>query len=408
MRPNGNIIQRGEGSFLIRYSTGNDPLTGKRIRVNVTFKGNYKEAQAEMRRLLRTLDTNEHVAPNKIKTSDFLNQWLETIKSKVSPRTFHRYAEIVTLHLIPAFGHSPLLKLEPLAVQQKYNDWERGLGARGRKGNKGLSPRTRLHLHRTLKLALKHAVKMRLIPSNPCDHIQAPVAKAAVIKTLSVEQSITLLNSLKKYPFYWPVFLALATGMRLGEIAALRWKNVDLERKTIRVVESVEQINREIRFKAPKTDRFRAVQLPAYAVEELKAWKKKQAETIGKNKITFNDDIFVCGRSEDGGVKKPLSFSGEFRRHIRRFPDLPTVRFHDLRHSHATQLLQEGVHPKIAQERLGHSTITTTLDLYSHVTKTMQEEAVLKLDEVYSAKRRDADMPEKGGNRPGLSQIVPK
>ncbi len=176
--------------------------------------------------------------------------------------------------------------------------------------------------------------------------------------------------------------------MRRGEIVALRWKNVDFEKKTVRVVESVEQVKSNIRFKAPKTEKTRAVMLPDYAVEELRAWKEKQAQELSELGVGATEDTFVCGRSWDGGVRKPDSLTGEFRAAIKDAPNIPTVRFHDLRHSHATQLLKEGVHPKIAQERLGHSTITTTLDLYSHVTDTMQNDAAEKLNGAFRSAMR--------------------
>jgi len=171
--------------------------------------------------------------------------------------------------------------------------------------------------------------------------------------------------------------------MRRGEIVALRWQNVDFENRTIRVVESIEQVGTKLRVKAPKTETTRAVTMSDYTFEELKAWKENQAKELANLGVKVTEDTFVCGRSWDGGVLKPDSLSAEFRVAIREIPDIPVIRFHDLRHSHATQLLKLGIHPKIAQERLGHSTITTTIDLYSHVVETMQTDAVSKLDSAY-------------------------
>jgi len=164
------------------------------------------------------------------------------------------------------------------------------------------------------------------------------------------------------------------------------------------VVESVEQVKDRIRFKAPKTERTRAILLPDHAVDELKAWKENQAKELEALGVKATEDTFVCGRSWDGGVVKPDSLTAQFRVAIRDIPDFPIVRFHDLRHSHATQLMAQGIHPKIAQERLGHSTITTTLDLYSHVTNTMQTEAVSKLDSAF----RSAIKPPTKNSSPKL------
>jgi integrase len=383
MRHNGHIRERSEGTFEIRYSIGNDPVTGKWVVKTTTFKGTKKEAQRELNRILESIEDNKYVEPTKLTTGEYLKQWIETMRSRVSPKTHERYSEIVNNFLAPSFGAVVLRKLTPIQIQEKYNSWETS-GRRDKKSG-GLAPRTRVHIHRIFRAALKNAVKIRLIGSNPVDDVLPPIAKKAIASTLTIEQSTVLLSFLQeKHPqLYWPVLLAITTGMRRGEIVALRWKNVDFEHSTIRVLESVEQVKSNIRFKAPKTDKTRAVMLPDYAVEELKGWKENQFKELARLGVTATEDTFVFGRSWDGGVVKPDSLTAEFRVAIREIPNFPIVRFHDLRHSHATQLLKQGIHPKIAQERLGHSTITTTLDLYSHVVETMQNDAVAKLDTAY-------------------------
>ena len=136
----------------------------------------------------------------------------------------------------------------------------------------------------------------------------------------------------------------------------------------------MEQTKTGLRFKSPKTDRSRAVTLPSVAAEELRRLKRDQAEDFLALGVRQTENTLVCAR-RDGDPLQPQSVTHEFPRVLTRLKDFPRVRFHDLRHSHATQLLLAGVHPKVAQERLGHSMISTTLDLYSHVTATMQEDA---------------------------------
>ena len=148
------------------------------------------------------------------------------------------------------------------------------------------------------------------------------------------------------------------------------------------MTESLEQTASSIRFKRPKSDRTRAITLPAFAVEELRRLKREQAEGLLRFGIRQSGETLVCCR-EDGEPRKPGSLTHEFAYVVTRVKDMPRLRFHDLRHSHATQLLADGVHPKIAQERLGHSTITTTMDLYSHVTDTMQSDAAARLDAAF-------------------------
>jgi integrase len=225
-------------------------------------------------------------------------------------------------------------------------------------------------------------VEQQLLARNPADVFKKrlPKVERRELVTLTADQSAQLLEAIAHSRVYWPVLLALSTGMRRGQILAVRWKNVDLELGTLRVVESLEQTKTSIRFKAPKSGRHRAITLPGYAVEELRRLKREQAEALLALCVRQTSNTLLCCRG-DGEPHQPLSLTYEFARFMGRMKDnLPRVRFHDLRHSHATQLLASGVHPKIASERLGHASVGITLDLYSHVTDTMQGEAAAKLD----------------------------
>src|SRR5262249_54432429 len=159
------------------------------------------------------------------------------------------------------------------------------------------------------------------------------------------EQSETLLDAVRDNRLYWPVLLALATGMRRGEITALRWRNVDLERGQVRVVESLDQRKTGLRFKPPKNGKTRTITLPSFAIEELKRRKLEQAEELLRAGIRQTGATLVCARP-DGTPFSPFSLSHAFFGFMakRSGPDLPRVRFHDLRHTHATQLLLAGVH----------------------------------------------------------------
>jgi integrase len=381
MRPTGHIRERSPGSWELRYSLGTDPATGKRRMATTTVKGNRRAAEKELRRLLRSLDTGEHVDPTSINVRQWLTTWLAAVGDEVSPKSHERYSEIARHFLIPALGNLPLTKLAPSHIQQAYNEWATGGRRDGKDG--GLSPRTRRHIHRILSSALARAVEQQVLARNPADAFKKrlPKVERHEMTTLSADQSARLLAAIKHTRIYWPVLLALSTGMRRGEVFALRWKNVDLERGSLRVMESLEQTKGGIRFKAPKTDRTRAITLPAFAIDELRRFKRQQAEELLTLGIRQSGETLVCARA-DGLPLQPQSLTHQFTRLISRVKELPRVRFHDLRHSHATQLLLAGVHPKIAQERLGHATITTTLDLYSHVTETMQSNAAERLDAI--------------------------
>jgi integrase len=383
-RHHGHIRERSPGSWEIRYSLGADVGTGKRRVATATVRGDRKTAEAELRRLLRSRDTGEHVDSSRITVSQWLDRWLATVQAEVSPKTYERYAEVVHNFLVPTLGGLQITKLTPSHLQALYNT----LATEGRRDGKegGLSPRTRRHIHRILSSALVRAVEQQVLARNPADAFKKrlPKVERRSMVTLSPAQSARLLAEIKHTRTYSPVFLALATGMRRGEVFALRWKNVDLERGALRVVESLEQTKAGIRFKAPKTDRARAITLPVFAVDELRRLKRLQAEELLKIGVRQTGETLVCARA-DGEPLQPQSLTHQFTRLVSRVKGLPRVRFHDLRHSHATQLLLAGVHPKIAQERLGHATITTTLDLYSHVTDTMQSDAADRLDALFKA-----------------------
>jgi integrase len=391
MRPTGHIRQRSTGSFEIRYSLGTDPATGKRRIVTTTVKGNRRTAEKELRRLLRTLDTGEHVDPTRMTVRGWLVTWLGAVGTEISPKSHERYSEIVENFLVPALGNLPLVKLAPSHIQEAYNKWATGGRRDGKEG--GLSALTRRYIHSIIRLALSRAVEQQLLARNPADAFKKrlPKVERKGMTTLTAEQSACLLEAIRETSVYWPTLIALSTGMRRGEILALRWTNVDLDRGVARVVESLEQTKAGLRFKAPKTEKTRAITLPAFAVGELRQLKRQQAEKMLSLGVRQTGQSLVCARS-DGEPLQPRSLTHEFAKQVSRVKELPRVRFHDVRHSHATQLLLSGVHPKVAQERLGHSTITTTLDLYSHVTDTMQSEAAERLDAIFrSAIRRVTD-----------------
>ena len=168
---------------------------------------------------------------------------------------------------MPELGALPITKLTAAHIQATYTKWATEGRRDGKKG--GLSPRTRRHIHRIFNCALARAVEQQVLARNPGDAFRKrlPKVERREMVTLSPEQSARLLEGIEHTRFYWPVLLALSTGMRRGETLAVRWKNVDLERGTLCVMESLEQTKSGIRFKAPKTDRVRVVTLPAFATE---------------------------------------------------------------------------------------------------------------------------------------------
>ena len=223
-----------------------------------------------------------------------------------------------------------------------------------------------MHFHRLLHKALAQAVKWQLLVRNPLDAVEPPRAERREMRALDENETATLLGLLGASRLHMAVMLAVTTGLRRGEILGLRWSNVDLAKGTITVVQSLEQTKEGLRFKSPKTHRSRrSLALPAIAIEALRSHRAKQARERLALGPAYDDHDLVCPRP-GGAPWPPDMFSTTFAASVRR-SGMKLFRFHDLRHSHASQLLKAGVHPKVVSERLGHAGIGITLDTYSHV-----------------------------------------
>lgn len=379
----GSIQRRGKGLWRLVFDLPRDH-TGRRSQKAVTFEGAKKDAEVELARLISELKNGGFVDPKNLTLGGYLETWLkDDVKNSVSPKTLERYSEICLKSIIPEIGVIRLSDLSSIAIQQYYTK----LQASGRKDGKGgLSARTALHHHRVLKSALKRAVmhKPPLIRWNPADGVKPPRPERKDINVVDEASTARLLRAVEGMTVYVPILLAITTGLRRGEILALRWASVDLNAGTISVTHSLEETKDGLRFKPPKTrSGRREVTLPSFTIQALRAHKAEQAETRLKLGLGKDENDLVCPRY-DGCARSPRAFTKEFKR-LAVKAGMPDITFHGLRHSHATQLLKSGIHPKVAQERLGHSTIATTMDLYSHVTKSMQEDAAACVDDALRA-----------------------
>ena len=372
----GHIRPRGPGAWELKYDLDRDPIIGKRQIRYATVRGSKRDAQQELRRLLGAVDKGQHVDPGKLTVGAWLGQWLEEARHNVSPKTHERYSEIVNKHLVPALGAIALAKLAPVHIQHHYAE---SLATGRRDGKGGLSAQTVRHHDRVLNVALKRARALRLIAVNPIEDVTRPQVERQEMEVMDAAEAAQLLATAATTRLYVPIFLALATGMRRGELLALRWSDVDLPRASLRVVQSLEQTAAGLRFKAPKTKRSRrTIALSPAAVEVLQEHRVKQLEErllLGLGK----DERGLVFAQITGETINPRNFTKEFGRVVKRSGVRP-VTFHGLRHAHITALLQAGVHPKVASERAGHSSITVTMDRYSHVLEGMQADAAQRID----------------------------
>jgi integrase len=374
----GTIKQRSKGSWTIWWDEprGQD---GKRRQRSKTIKGTKKDAEARLREILASLDTGSYVVPSKQTVGDFFTRWLQDYAAhNVRPRTLDGYRDIIKQHLVPAIGAVTLTRLTPAHIQHYYS---MALESGRLDGKGGLSARTVKHHHRLLVEASGHALKWGLVVRNVALAVDPPKPVNVEMHTLDNTGVHKLLEASRETPYYSLIHLALYTGMRRSELLGLRWKDVDLGMATVSIVQAMHKLrDGSIVFSEPKTAKSRRmVVLTPTSALALKQHRQKQealADMLGKP--LSGDDLVFC--NVDSTSLSPSTVSHAFL-DITRKAGLKGIRLHDLRHSHASLMLKQNVHPKIVQERLGHSTIAITLDLYSHVTPGLQEAAALRFDD---------------------------
>ncbi len=384
----GHIRERSPGHWAIVLDI-RDPETGARRRKWHSFKGTKREAQKECARLVTEMQGGGYAEPTKTTFGQFLEDWLVHMKPQITPRTHERYTEIVRKNIVPALGAIRLTALRPAQIAGAYG---KALTSGRRDGKGGLSPNSVLYQHRIIKHALSDAVRWGTLVKNPADAVDPPKLERTAMSTYDMAETATLLDATRDTRLYVPVLLGVLCGLRRGEIVALRWRNVDLDGKQISVVEAAEQTVKEVRYKPPKSGRSRTVAISGFVADELRAHRDRQAEEL-QHLGAQQRDAFVYTR-EDGEPIQPRTLTHYWQILVAK-AGLPRVRFHDLRHAHATHMLASGVHPKVASERLGHSKVGITLDLYSHVLPGMQEDAAARLDDALQnalRKRRPQDV----------------
>jgi integrase len=377
----GHVRERGAGHWYAVIDT-RDPATGTRKRKwhslpDCTGK---RQAQIKCAQLISDMKGGTYVEPSKVTVGEFLDRWLGHIKSQVTPKSHERYSGLVKQNIKPAIGGSLLTKLRPVQISDAYTAALAGGRKDGKEG--GLSPRTVGHMHRVLKQALSQAVKWELMTRNPADAVGPPKVEWKPVSTYDLAQTAEIIEATRGKAIFIPVLLAALCGLRRGEICALRWRHVDLDAAQLSVTESLEQTKAGLRFKSPKSGKGRTVALSGTILDELRSHRAQRAQDLLKLGKRLTDDDFVVGQP-DGNLMSPIYVSQQWVYVIAK-TKLARLRFHDLRHAHATHLLANGVH-KVASERLGHSRVGITLDLYSHIIPGMQEDAAKTVDQALKA-----------------------
>jgi len=375
----GFIVKRGNG-YRVMVSYTDD--YGKRVQVTGTASSSPK-AEKLKTALLAEIDKGNYQKPSKLTVKAHFTQWLDDyVTPNLSPSTTDTYRFITKKHIIPVLGDVALSKLRPQLVQNLYSE----------KLKSGLSHATIQKIHNILHKCLENAVRTGLIMRNPLVGVDCPKIQRREMTTMN-EVDIHLLLDYARNSEYYPLFYTLIfTGMRRGEALALKWGDVDLKMLKVSVNKSITYLNEErdgsrILVKAPKTAKSRRfISITPSNGEVLEEYLKtinlkRKALKLGAMK----DDDYVFCTFKDGKPYLPNSITHAWIKLTRRC-GLPGKRLHDCRHSYASLLLRQNVHPSIVANQLGHASVRTTLDIYSHSIPALQETAALKFDDIVIGK----------------------
>jgi integrase len=376
----GSIIKRSPGHYAIILDINKD---GLRKRKWHSFRGPKREAQAECARLITAMKAGEYVEANKLTVGQYLierlAQW-ETSK-KIGHKTAERYRELISNQIIPHLGGKQLQKLRAIDVEA----WHSVLLAGGRKDGKGgVSARTIGHAHRVLSKALKEAARFDLVMRNVALAEKPPKVacedEVQIVEQYRLEELLTKLRDRVIYP---KVILSLFAGLRRGELLALRWRHVALDRKILQVREALEETKAHgVQVKAPKSKAGkRDITLPDIVVNALREYRSSQLELrmrLGLGKVSDQDDLLFP--TLEGSLPSPRAFSAEWA-DVAASIGMPDITFHALRHTHASQLIDAGVDVVTISKRLGHSGPNITLKVYAHLFRDSDDKAAQAINE---------------------------
>lgn len=321
------------------------------------------------REIESAISTGSFSEPSKQSVADFLNWWLDaTAAQRLRDRTLASYRKLIHTYVNPSLGDRKLSNLRLPEIDKMYSQMR----------SRGLSPRTIRYTHSVLRSALNHAVRSRLISYNPTDHATLPRQERKEMHCFSAAEAVRFLAGARQDRWYALWELLTLSGLRPGEALGLKWS--DMTGNNIAVQRSLVSGGESWTAAEPKTRRSRrTLPLADSTLRALQAHRRTQVEDRLKAGAEYIDNDFIFANA----LGAPLDMRNLTQRHFKkivRTAELPMIRFYDLRHTAATLMLSAGVNPKVASERLGHSTIVLTMDTYSHVLPDMQQDAVDRVD----------------------------
>lgn len=363
----GTVCQRADGRWMGAITVGKTE-GGRPVRRTV-YAATKREVVEKLGKLRSQRMTGTLPSSDRMTVADFLNRWLNDVaKQRIRESTFHAYKLIIDRHILPRIGGVAVSRLSPVFVQELYSALERD----------GRSPRVRQFVHAVLHRALRQAVKWGLLIRNVCGDglVETPKVKRKEMKTWDATQTEQFLRTAESDRLHALYVLAVTAGLRQGELFGLHWSDIDLTAATVSVNRTLVNISGKLSIGEPKTAKSRRkVRLSPIAVRALQEHRRRSvAEGNAGSEWVFCNEI---GKPIQRQNMRKRSFLP-----LIKAAGVPAIRFHDLRHTSATLLLSAGTHPKVVQERLGHSQIGITLDTYSHVLEGMDEQAAAQMDAI--------------------------
>ncbi|WP_163530703.1 site-specific integrase [Halobacillus ihumii] len=364
-------------TWKVSIEAGINPETGKRKQITRRGFKTRKEAENEVANILNKLENEEYFTEKKIYLKEFILEWLEvSAKQTVKSSTLNGYRSAIQSRIIPKFGNSRIKDLKPTMFLRYYNELI----------EEGISEEYIQYIHVILKHSLSFAVKWQYVKQNPMTNVSPPSRRRKKVNTWSIEECQKFLRLQKKHNKihrYMLYYLAIFTGMRRGEILGLQWSDINFENHVISITKSLYYISgKGITQQHPKTDSgMRTIALSESVIIALSQYRKEKKAQLFRAGMKLTPSCYVISDNGSSPIN-PQTVHKFFLYDIKR-SEVPRIRFHDLRHTHATIMLQLGEHAKVVSERLGHADVQTTLNLYSHVTPNMQKDSAIRFDEAF-------------------------
>ncbi|MBU2535419.1 MAG: site-specific integrase [Chloroflexi bacterium] len=361
------------GSWTVVIPLGRDPETGKRKQRWTTVKGSKHDAEKVLRELLTSNDQGTLTKPSKVTVTAYLDRWLsEYAKPNLSPRSFERYRDLVRQHFTSSFGKVALTQLKPEHLQKHYTSCLEA----------GLNPMTVRYHHAVIHKALDTALKWGLVSRNVADAVEPPPKHRHEMETWDDWEIVRFLKATEDSPYFALFHTVLYTGLRRSEALGLQWQDIDFVFCQLSVRRGLHHLkDGSYVFTEPKSEKSRrTIALSPVALLVFRDHRQRQEQDglLAGKPLQETNLVFS---QPDGKPLRPNTITRAWQSAAKKASVKP-IRFHDARHSHASMLLKGGVHPKVVQERLGHSSIEMTLDIYSHVVPGIQEAAARRFDDL--------------------------